>query len=278
MTPRSGGARRTLITGATDGIGWQTALELLRRGHEVIVHGRSEPRAAEAAAKLAKASNKPPPETCAADFASMKQVRAMGESLLSRFDRLDVLVNNAGVFATERTVTEDGFELTLAVNHFSHFLLTHILLPALRRSDQGRIVHVSSGVHGSGRVKLDDLQMTRGWDGYEAYASSKLMNVLFSNELARRLHGTHITSNALHPGVIGTKLLRAGFGGGGGSLERGARTSVKLATDPALSSVTGAYFSDGREVQPSSKSRDPALARALYERSCELTHVAPLPE
>jgi NAD(P)-dependent dehydrogenase (short-subunit alcohol dehydrogenase family) len=271
-------ARRIVVTGATEGIGWQTALELMRLGHDVVVHGRSEARAAEAAAKLAKASGKPAPETCVADLASMKQVRAMGAALLERFDRIDVLVNNAGVFATKRIETEDGFELTIAINHLSHFLLTHLLLPALRQSDQGRVVHVASGVHAGGRVDLGDLQMRERWDGYEAYASSKLMNVLFSNELARRLHDTHITSNSLHPGVIATKLLRAGFGGGGASLEKGARTSVRVATDPALAGVTGAYFSDEREVASSARSRDPALAEGLYELSCKLTGVSPLPE
>lgn len=270
-------ARRIVVTGSTEGIGWQTALELLRLGHEVVVHGRSEARAVEAAAKLAEASGKPAPATCFADLASMKQVRAMGASLLERFERVDVLINNAGVFATRRVETEDGFELTVAVNHLSHFLLTHLLLPALRQSDQGRVVHVASGVHGSGRVDLDDLQMRERWDGYEAYASSKLMNVLFSNELARRLHDTRITSNSLHPGVIATKLLRAGFGGGGASAERGARTSVLCATDPALADVTGAYFSDGRRVEPSPRSRDRALAEGLYELSCTLTGVSPLP-
>lgn len=261
-----------VVTGATEGIGKETAVALLRKGFLVVVHGRSETRAQEAADDLASSNV----DIAVADFSSMKQTRTMGDALAKKHPRIDVLINNAGVFAKTRTVTEDGFELTLAVNHFAHFVLTHALIGALGAADQGRIVHVASGVHSSGQVDLDDLTFEHHFGGYEAYASSKLMNVLFSNELSRRLHGTRITSNALHPGVIATKLLRSGFGGGGASVESGARTSVKVATDPALAKTTGAYFSDEREVAPGARAKDPKLARALYEKSCALTGTTPL--
>ncbi len=267
-----------VVTGATEGIGRQTALELLRRGLFVVVHGRSEERAREAANAISKGAGSAAVDVAVADLASLKQTRAMADALAKKYPRIDVLVNNAGVFAKMRTLTEDGFELTVGVNHFAHFVLTHALLGVIGAADQGRVVHVASGVHSGGRVDLDDLQMANGWGGYEAYASSKLMNVLFSNELAKRLRHTRITSNALHPGVIATKLLRSGFGGGGASVETGARTSVKVATDPALASTTGAYFSDEREVSCSPRAKDAKLSRAFYDKSCELTATAPLPE
>ena len=270
--------RVAVVTGATEGIGKQTAIELLRHGLFVVVHGRSESRAKDAAGDIAEAAGSKDVGTAVGDFSSMKEARAMGAAIAKSHPRLDVLVNNAGVFAKNRVVTEDGFELTLAVNHFAHFVLTHALIGALRESDQGRVVNVASGVHTSGDVDLDDLAMEKDWSGYDAYANSKLMNVLFSNELARRLQNTRITSNALHPGVIATKLLRTGFGGGGAKVETGARTSFKVATDPSLAKVSGAYFSDARQVPASARARDPKLARALYEKSCRVTQTEPLPE
>lgn len=270
--------RVALVTGSTEGIGKQTAIELLKKGLFVIVHGRSESRAREAADSIAEAAKTRDVDVAIADFASLAQVRAMAAEVAKKHPRLDVLLNNAGVYAKSRTLTEDGFELTASVNHFAHFVLTHLLIDALRASDQGRIVHVSSGVHGSGEIDLDDLNLENGWSGYAAYASSKLMNVLFSNELARRLHDTHITSNALHPGVIATKLLRTGFGGGGASVETGARTSVRVATDPSLAETSGAFFANERETQAAPRARDPELAKAFYEKSCELTGTRPLPE
>src|SRR5581483_2108459 len=139
-------------------------------------------------------------------------------------------------------------------------------------SEQGRVVNVSSGVHGGGEIDFDDLNLERGFSGYAAYASSKLMNVLFSNELARRLQNTRITSNALHPGVIATKLLREGFGGGGASVSTGARTTTFVCADPSLSKTTGAYFSDAKKTPASATARDAALAKRFYEKSCALTH------
>jgi NAD(P)-dependent dehydrogenase (short-subunit alcohol dehydrogenase family) len=263
-----------LVTGATEGIGKQTAIELAERGFFVIVHGRTEARAREAASAVAKKNV----DVCAADFASLSQVRAMAKDVAQRFPRIDVLLNNAGVFVNERKLTEDGFELTVGVNHFAHFVLTHALLDCLRASEQGRVVNVASGVHGGGEVDFDNLDLHDGFSGYAAYANSKLMNVLFSNELARRLQNTHITSNALHPGVIATKLLRTGFGGGGSSLSTGARTTVMVAADPSLAKTTGAYFSDAKKTTASAHARDPKLARAFYEKSCELTGTSPLPE
>ncbi len=271
-----------VVTGASEGIGKQTAIELLQKNFFVVVHGRSEARAAEAAKAISKAAGKSASDTdvAVADFSSMSEARAMGEAIAKKHPRVDVLLNNAGVFAEKRTITKDGFELTLAVNHFAHFVLTHALLDALKKSDQGRVVHVSSGVHGGGEIDLEDFTFAPArsgrFSGHAAYATSKLMNVLFSNELARRLHNTRITSNSLHPGVIATKLLRTGFGGGGAPTDTGARTTVMVATDPSLAKITGAYFSNERQTQASASARDEKLARAFYEKSCEVTGTKPL--
>jgi len=191
---------------------------------------------------------------------------------------LDVLVNNAGIYAAERTLTKDGFETTTGVNHLAPFLLTHLLLEPLKAAPQGRVVNVASVAHSRGEVDVNDLNFEKGYSGYGAYAASKLMNVYFTHELARRLKGTKVTAYALHPGVIGTKLLRAGFGAmSAGSLEEGARTSVYCATEPKLADVTGRYYSGARETPAAAHADDPKLERALYEKSAQLVGVTPLP-
>lgn len=261
-----------LVTGATDGIGKETARVLFQRGHRVIVHGRT-PERAERAAK----SIDPSVAFVSGDLSRLGEVRALAESVKKEHPRLDVLLSNAGIFAKKRELTADGLELTCAVNHYAHFLLTHLLLDVLSASADGRVVNVSSGVHASGEVDMNDLQIERGWSGYGAYASSKLMNVLFSAELARRLKGRGPSTYALHPGVIATKLLREGFGGGGAPLAQGAGTSVMCAVDPKLAGVTGKYYSAEREAPASRKAQDKALLAAFYEKSAALVGVDPLP-
>ncbi len=268
--------RIVLVTGATDGIGKQTAVEIARRGARVIAHGRSREKADRAAEAIAKAAGVPTVDACAGDFASLASVRALGEDVRARYPRLDVLINNAGVIMDARALTGDGFEMTFQVNHLASFLLTLMLLPSLKASEQGRVVHVSSMAHASGRLDFDDLDAKKRFDGYTAYATSKLCNVLFAYELARRLEGSPVTSNALHPGVITTKLLWKGFGSKGASLERGAATSVKVALDASLASTTGRYFDDEREARSSTASRDLDTQRRLWDVSLERT-AAPWP-
>jgi NAD(P)-dependent dehydrogenase (short-subunit alcohol dehydrogenase family) len=269
--------RMVLVTGATDGIGRQTARELLEKKARVLVHGRTESKARAVAEALARETGSADVAAVHADLSSLGEVRSLAESVRAQTDRLDVLLNNAGVFMHERLLTVDGHETTFAVNHLAPFLLTHLLLPLLRASENGRIVSVSSIAHSRGALDFADLRLDRYFHGYAAYASSKLANVLFAYEMARRLRGTAITSNALHPGVIGTKLLRSGFGMGGGTVSQGAATSVLLATDPALASVSGKYFSDEREVSSSALSQDRGLQRRLYEVSAELVGIEGLP-
>lgn len=266
-----------LVTGATDGIGRQTALELLKRGYRVFVHGRTREKAEAVSAELAREVSAGAAEPLFADLSSMAEVRRLAAETQAKTEKLDVLINNAGVFLHERKLTPDGFEMTFAVNHLAPFLLTHLVLPSLRKSAAARIVTVSSIAHNRGNIDFADLRLDRHYHGYAAYAASKLANVLFAHEMARRLRGTKITSNALHPGVIGTKLLRSGFGMGGGTVAEGAATSVRLASDPALASVTGKYFSDAREASSSALSHDRALAKRLYEVSAELVSIEGLP-
>lgn len=264
--------RTIVVTGATDGIGKQTALELAKRGARVVVHGRTQEKAERVSQDIATASGATGRvEACAGELGSLDEVRRLGVALAGRYPTIDVLINNAGVFMHERVLTVDGFESTFAINHLAPFLLTLTLLPSLRASAQGRVVNVSSMAHSRGRLDFDDLDGERRFEGYAAYATSKLANVLFSNELARKLGGTRVTSNALHPGVITTKLLMQGFGSTGASLERGAATSVKLAVEPSLAKTTGRYWSDEREVTPSVASRDVAAQARLWDVSLART-------
>jgi NAD(P)-dependent dehydrogenase (short-subunit alcohol dehydrogenase family) len=268
--------RTFLVTGATDGIGRHTALTLARRGGRVLVHGRTPQKAEATRDALRAESGSHTIDAVAGDLSSLDQVRALARDVAALAPRVDVLVNNAGVFMNERKLSSDGFELTFAVNHLAPFLLTHLLLPQLRHSEEPRIVNVSSVAHARGVIDWDDLDMERGFGGYRAYAASKLMNVLFSFDLARRLREPFMAVNALHPGVIATKLLREGFGMSGGTLESGSATSVRVATDPALARTTGKYFSDQREAAASKSAHDRAAQERLYELSAKLTGVEPL--
>jgi NAD(P)-dependent dehydrogenase (short-subunit alcohol dehydrogenase family) len=250
---------KILITGSSDGIGREAALQLAREGAQVIVHGRTEQRAAAAAEGI------PAAEVWVCDFASLAEVR----SAAARLPRgIDVLINNAGVYLQRRQVTKDGLEATFQINHLAPFLLTQLLLPSM--SGRSRIVDVSSTVHSGAEIAWDDLMGERRYSGYGAYAQSKLANILFTRELARRQ--TKATVNALHPGVIGTKLLRGGFGGmGGRSVAEGAETPLFLATSKEVEGGTGKYFVNCRETQPSPQALDDQAARRLWDVSARLT-------
>jgi NAD(P)-dependent dehydrogenase (short-subunit alcohol dehydrogenase family) len=281
-TTRSNTDVVVVVTGATDGIGRETARELVRRGARVVVHGRRPDRIAETVAELESLAGTPQPAPVTANFMQLADVRAMGAELAARPHPIHVLINNAGLFMNERELSADGHELTMAVNHDAPFLLTHLLLPKLRTTGRSespaRILNVSSVAHMRGRIDLADLDFKRGWSGYGAYAASKLANVLFTVELARRLRDEPIKVNALHPGVVGTKLLREGFGTGGSeSLEEGAATSVMLALDPIGAEVSGRYFANQKEARPAAAARDDELAAKFYEESARRVGVEPLP-
>jgi NAD(P)-dependent dehydrogenase (short-subunit alcohol dehydrogenase family) len=249
-----------LITGATDGIGRETARAMLSRGYAVLLHGRTEAKAKAAAQSLSKEGEAVP---VFGDLSVLAQVRALAQAVAAAAPTLDVLINNAGVFMEERVLTVDGQEQTLHVNHLAPALLTHLLLPELTRAAQGRVVNVSSVAHSRGHLDLKDLTFAKSFTGYGAYAASKLANVLFTHALARQVAGTAVTVNALHPGVITTKLLQKGFNASGASVESGARTSVYCATEPKLAKVTGAYFSDARLAACAPHANDVKLEEAF---------------
>jgi NAD(P)-dependent dehydrogenase (short-subunit alcohol dehydrogenase family) len=265
--------RVVVVTGASSGIGAAGAVELARLGATVVPVGRDERR-------LAKVARQVGAEGLRADLASLAEVRRLADELLARHERIHVLVNNAGVMPGRRRVTEDGLELTFAVNHLAPFLLTNLLLDRLRESAPARVVTTSSVAHMGGLIDLDDLQLERGWRGMRAYSSSKLANVLFTRELARRLRGTGVVANCFHPGVIRTRLTRRAnpllLVGARlaapllGSPKTGAETLVYLASAPEAAEVTGGYFENRAPGRPSAQSQDAALAAELWERSARL--------
>ncbi len=258
-----------LVTGATDGIGRQTALVLAQRGGRVLLHGRSEERCRRTRREIKERTGNQALQTYIADFADLAQVRALADEVRRDHGRLDVLLNNAGVWETSRRTSRDGFEMTLAVNHLAPFLLTNRLLDPLRAVAPSRIVNVSSMIH-AGHIDFDDLQSEKGYSAQAAYGLSKLCNVLFTYELAERLAGTGVTANCLHPGVIDTKLFRAGWSAGGSPIEAGSRNTVYVATAPELEGVTGKYFVNQRPAESQPISHDPEARRRLWRLSAAL--------
>ncbi len=275
-----------LVTGATDGIGRATAESLARRGFAVLVHGRDPARAAAVADAIAAAGGQARPAV--ADLARLADVARLAAELRAAdpggaAPRLDVLVNNAGVAfrGGARHVSADGYELTFAVNHLAHFLMTLELLPLLEATGRARgpagparVATVASELHARGRIDFDDLQAERRYSGGAAYADSKLANVLFARALARRTDARAVVSHALHPGVVKTKLLRDGFGSNGGiSTERGAATSVVVATGAEAGRTTGGYWSHEAPAEPAPQALDDAVGERLWTASDAL--VAP---
>jgi NAD(P)-dependent dehydrogenase (short-subunit alcohol dehydrogenase family) len=262
-----------LITGSTDGIGKQTALQLAREGATVIVHGREERRSSEAAHWIRRQGTTGQVHAVAGDLSSLAAVRRCAAEVGERWARLDVLINNAGVYMNERSLSADGYEMTFAVNHLAHFLLTHLLLEQLTGNSPARIITVSSVAHQRGSLEFSNLQGEKRFSPYGAYAASKLANVLFTVELAERLAGAGVTANALHPGVVDTKLLRKGFDIPGDSVEDGASTSVYLAVSPVVAGVTGRYFMNRREIRLSPSAVDKRSRTQLWAISEQLTGI-----
>ncbi len=254
-----------LITGSTDGIGLETALELALQGHELVLHGRNEEKVQHARKVIQRAAPDAMLHTAHADLADFAAVALMAQDLAALLPKLDVLINNAGVYLTGRRVSKAGFEMTLAVNYLAHFLLTLLLLPLLKKSSEPRVVTVSSIAHKSGRIDFGNLNGERNFDAYHAYADSKLADALFASELARR--EPWLASNSLHPGVIDTKLLHTGFNAKGDSVVVGARTPVYLAISPDVKGISGKYFDNCVAVQPAPLAEDQQLARQLWEWS-----------
>ena len=274
--------RIVLVTGAAGGLGRQTAIGLARRGASVIVHARTQERAEAAAADVRHWSGSAAVSAVAADLSAQAEVRRMADEVRGRHPRLHALVNNAGIWRFRREVSADGIELTLAVNHLAPFLLTSLLLDNLRAAAPARVVTVSSEAHRAGIIDPAQVLARRGFDSPGAYGQSKLANILFTIELARRLEGSGVTANCLHPGVIAGTALWRGFGPLRflfplvaplfPSPERGAATSIRLACAPELAGVSGRYFlPNGRPGTPAPRALDPVAATRLWEVSAQLT-------
>ncbi len=260
--------KTVLITGSTDGIGQHCALELASMGARVLLHGRNSSRGRALLEHIKKKSQNDRVDLFIADFASLKQVRRMAEEVLAKYPQIDILVNNAGIYMRDRQLTEDGYEMTFAVNHLAHFLLTNLLLDHLNRRGPSKVIVVSSIAHKNARLDFGNLQGEKRYDAYGAYSLSKLENLLFTYELAEHLKGSPVVVNALHPGVIATKLLHAGFGSLGGSpVGEGAKRILHLITSPAIEGVSGKYFVDDAEQLSSPESRDRRLQKELWALS-----------
>ncbi len=269
--------RTILVTGSTDGIGKATATELARRGAKVLLHGRNSEKGRAVLEEIRRITGNDSLEFFKADLSSLRQVRDLAAEVKDRHDQLHVLINNAGTFSSRRQMTEDGLEMTFAVNHLAPFLLTHELLDLLKGSAPSRIVTVASIAHWNAKVDWNNLQGERHYDGFQAYALSKLGDILFTYALARRLQaeGAKVTANCLHPGVIRTKLLHAGFGDyPGAAPEEGAKTSVYLACSPDVEDVSGLYFENRRPSRSSPKSHDMELQERFWQISMKLAKLA----
>jgi retinol dehydrogenase-14 len=272
-----------LITGAISGIGKATAVGLATMGASVVMVGRDRGRGEAAMAEIKEDSGNASVDLMLADLSSQEQIRRLAEEFEEAYPRLDVLINNAGLFRSKRVTTADGLETTFAVNHLAHFLLTNLLLDALKVGAPSRIVNVASGEQRNGTIDFDDLQGKKGYKGSKAYSQSKLATVLFTYELARRLEGTGVSANCLHPGVVGTNL-GSGVSGVFGftvraltplmkSPEKGAETSIYLASSPEVEGMSGGYFVKKAEARSSDASHDERIARRLWEVSAELTNL-----
>jgi NAD(P)-dependent dehydrogenase (short-subunit alcohol dehydrogenase family) len=259
-----------LITGSTDGIGKQAAFELAESGACVVIHGRDKKRVQFTVDEIKKIASEENVLSVTADLSSLKSVRKMVEDLKTICSKIDVLINNAGVFMNTKKLTEDGYETTFAVNHLSHFLLTNLLLNENMISSKGRIITVSSIAHHNASYDPSNLQGEKSFSGYSAYALSKLANILFAYELSEKLKSTEITSNALHPGVISTKLLKEGFNSTGASLIQGAATLVYLASSEEVEGISGKYFVNNKISESSRISYDKKIMSRFWEISLKL--------
>lgn len=272
-----------LVTGATGGIGLVTARELARAGARVLTVGRTPRKSAEAAARIRAESGSSIVEPLAADLSSQAEIRALALDVENHTDRLDVLINNAGGIFLDRKESVDGIEMTFAVNHLAYFLLTNLLLDLIRGSRPARIINVASGAHRGVTIDFNDIGGREHFSGWRAYQRSKLANLLFTRELARRLEGTGVTVNALHPGYVNSQIFRdEGWRGAvmrraarafAISPEQGAQTSLYLATSPEVEGATGGYFAKSAPARSSPASRDEGAARLLWQFSEDLTRL-----
>ncbi len=273
--------KTVLITGANAGIGKMTARELAKMGARVIMVARSRERGEAALADIKAASGSSAVDLLLADLSSQTAIRQLAADFKAKYDRLDVLINNAGALFLQRKLSVDGIEMTFALNHLSYFLLTNLLLDALESSVPARIINVASVAHERADLDFADLQSEKSYRGFPVYGKSKLANVLFTYELARRLNGSGITVNALHPGFVGTsfaknngriaRMVMSLINKFALTPEQGAETSIYLASSPEVAGVSGQYFYKKKAKRSSSNSYDKAAAQRLWQISEQIT-------
>jgi len=274
-----------LVTGATNGIGKATAHALAQMGATVVIVGRNAPKTAQLVKELSAASGNSNVDSLLADLSSQQEVRRLADEFKSKYPHLHVLLNNAGGTFMTRQLSVDGIEMTFALNHLAYFLLTNLLLDTIKASTPARIINVSSNAHSGGKIDFDNLQGERSYSSFGPYGNSKLANILFTTELARRLDGTGVTVNALHPGLTSTgfgknnpgflmKIMGAVIPLIARSPEKGAETSIYLASSPEVQSITGKYFVDCKVTQPAPQATDRAVAKKLWDVSAEMVHLA----
>ena len=275
-----------IVTGATSGIGKATSLGLAKMGAQVVLVARDHKRGESAQAEIRAASGNPHVSLLLADLSSQKSVRQLASDFKSRSDGLHVLVNNAGIALTKRAVTEEGYEKVFAVNYLAPFLLTNLVLDTLKASAPCRVVNVAGDFHRKASIHFDDLMSERDYNGFRANNQAKLALILFTYELARRLEGTGVTVNALHPGAVATdavskdpdvnaysRFMYSLFKPFFQSPEKGAETSLFLASSPEIEGITGKYFIKKKAVSSSPESYDADIARRLWDASMKLTEL-----
>jgi len=280
--------KRVLITGATNGIGKQAALDLMKMGAEVVIVGRDENKTIRVCNELKELNGNSKIDMLVADLSSMDEIRRIAEEFLAKYDRLDILLNNAGAVFSEFQASADGYEMTFALNHISYYLLSNLLLDIVKQTalqdGEARIINVSSSAHRNATMRLDNLRDASGYSFMNSYGASKLMNVQFTYELARRLADTTVTVNAVHPGLVDT-----GFGHNTGRLwsvlikaaqklfaispEKGAVTLVYLASSPEVNGISGKYWNEKQQKRSSENSYDREQQMRLWEFSAEATGV-----
>src|SRR5512136_1205815 len=274
-----------LITGGTNGIGKSTAQGLARLGATVVIVGRNAQKTSQVVEEIRAASGNKTVDSLLADLSSQQEIRRLASDFKRNYSQLHVLLNNAGALFMQRQLSVDGIEMTFALNHLAYFLLTNLLLDAIKASAPARIINVSSDAHTSGKIEFDNLQGERSYSRFGPYGNSKLANILFTTELARRLEGTGVIVNVLHPGLTNT-----GFGKNNPGLlmkimgvvipliarspEKGAATSIYLASSPEVRSISGKYFVDCKVTQPAPQAADSAVAKKLWDVSAEMVHLA----
>jgi len=275
--------KTVLITGANSGIGKATATALAKKEYQVVFIARNQQKAESVKKEIISVSKNTAVDFIIADLMSLSQVEKCAETFKQQYKTLDVLINNAGVCLPERRITEDGFEEMFQINHLSHFLLTNLLLDALKKSDEPRIINVSSGGYKSGKFDPGNLQSEKKFGTFSTYCNTKLLNILFTFELAERLKGTGITVNTLHPGVVNTNfagelkgilgILNQLFKPFLLTPEKGAATSIYLASSDEVKTMTGKYFEKCKVVEPVNEFITTANQKILWEKSIELAGI-----